>query len=115
MVKVKTGLDVLIEKGARALKGARVGLLCHQASVDSHLRHAIPLLLTKKTQLTTLFAPEHGMWGTAQDQVEVEGERDSAIPVPIYSLYGDHRHPSPESLKDIDILVCDLQDIGSRY
>jgi uncharacterized protein YbbC (DUF1343 family) len=115
VAKVKSGLDILIEKGARSLKGARVGLVCHQASVDSQLRHAVSLLQSKNVQLTALFAPEHGLWGTAQDQVEVEGEKDSAISIPIFSLYGNHRHPSPESLRDIDVLVCDLQDVGSRY
>jgi uncharacterized protein YbbC (DUF1343 family) len=115
MAKVQPGLDVLLDRKLGLLKGNRVGLICHQASVDSRLRHAVPLMLDKKVHLTALFGPEHGMWGTAQDQIELEGEKDAAITLPIYSLYGNHRHPSPESLQAIDILVCDLQDVGSRY
>src|SRR5258708_14696198 len=115
MAKVKSGLEVLVERKSVVLKGARVGLICHQASVDSRLRHAVPLFREKKINLTALFAPEHGMWGTAQDQIPIEGERSTVHGAPLYSLYGDHRHPSPESLREIDVLVCDLQDVGSRY
>jgi uncharacterized protein YbbC (DUF1343 family) len=115
-MKVKTGLDVLAEKSRlpEALK-RRVGLICHQASVDGRLRHAVALFREKKIKLTTLFAPEHGMWGTAQDQVPIPGEEDLALGIPVHSLYGDHRYPSEESLRDVDTLVCDLQDVGSRY
>lgn len=113
MGRVKSGLDVLMERGAKAFKGARVGLICHQASVDSRLRHAISLLLEKKLNLTTLFAPEHGLWGIAQDQIPITSVREGAIPV--HSLYGDDRYPREELLREIDVLICDLQDVGSRY
>ena len=61
------------------------------------------------------FGPEHGLWGTAQDQIPVLTDHDSILNIPIFSLYGDHRAPAAEVLKNIDILVCDLQDVGSRY
>jgi uncharacterized protein YbbC (DUF1343 family) len=115
MTPVKTGLDVLIERRTPALRHMRVGLICHQASVASSLRHAVPLLRSQKINLTTLFAPEHGMWGTAQDQIPISGQKESGLGIPIYSLYGDHRHPSSESLQNVDVLICDLQDVGSRY
>src|ERR1700680_1541683 len=108
MTPVKTGLDILIPRPTPALRHTRVGLICHQASVDSSLRHAVPLLRSQKINLTTLFAPEHGMWGTAQDQIPIPGQKDTALGIPIYSLYGEHRHPSLESLQNVDALICDL-------
>src|SRR5690242_1675918 len=113
MPTVATGLDNLVSRKTGLLKGARVGLICHQASVDSQLRHALPLLQSKKVHITALFAPEHGLWGIAQDQIPISAVRSGALPV--HSLYGDNRYPREEMLRDIDVLVCDLQDVGSRY
>jgi uncharacterized protein YbbC (DUF1343 family) len=113
MAKVKTGLEILLERKNSDWAGSRVGLLCHQASVDSRLGHAVQLLQTKKIHLTTLFAPEHGLWGIAQDQIPIPADQQG--PLPVHSLYGDHRYPSEESLRNIDTLICDLQDVGSRY
>jgi len=62
--------------------------------------------------MTALFAPEHGFWGTAQDQVPIPSEKTH---VPVHSLYGDQRAPSAEMLSEVDVLLCDLQDVGSRY
>ncbi len=113
MLKVTSGLEVFLKSKQALLKGARIGLICHQASVDSQLRNAADLFLAKGFKLTTLFAPEHGLWGTAQDQIEIAGASSRSLPV--HSLYGDQRHPSEESLQNVDMLVCDLQDVGSRY
>jgi uncharacterized protein YbbC (DUF1343 family) len=115
MTEVKSGLDILLEGTLKQLQYARVGILSHQASVDSRLRHIISLLHARQVRITALFGPEHGLWGTAQDQVPVMADHDSVLNVPIYSLYGDHRAPSSESLAKVDVLVCDLQDVGSRY
>ena len=112
MARVQTGLDVLSEKPLRSLGDARVGVLCHQASVDSSLRHIVPLFSAHQVRITALFAPEHGFWGTAQDQVPIPSEKTH---VPVHSLYGDKRAPSADMLSDVDVLVCDLQDVGSRY
>ena len=115
MVNVKTGLDVLLAGNLKLLRDARVGILSHQASVDSRLRHIVSLLHARDIQITALFAPEHGLWGTAQDQIAIPAERDPILNIPVYSLYGRHRAPTAESMGDVDVLVCDLQDVGSRY
>jgi uncharacterized protein YbbC (DUF1343 family) len=65
--------------------------------------------------LTALFAPEHGLWGTAQDQIPINTFRDSDTRLSVHSLYGDQRVPSEAQLAEIDVMVCDLQDVGSRY
>lgn len=107
---VLTGLDVLVSQKFRSLRKKRVGVLCHQASVDRYLRHLLPLMREAKVDVTTVFAPEHGLWGTAQDQVPIEDQGRKA-----FSLYGDQRAPRLDQLDHLDILVCDLQDVGSRY
>lgn len=121
MATVETGLDVLLASDLKILRrhstGAqeRIGILSHQASVDSRLRHITSLLHTKRVRITALFAPEHGLWGTAQDQIPIQTSAEPVMNVPLRSLYGDRRAPSTEDLSDIDILICDLQDVGSRY
>lgn len=112
---VQSGLDVLVSGSLRSLASARVGILCHQASVDSRLRSVIDLLRARNVNVQALFAPEHGFWGTAQDQIPIHAQRHPILKIPVYSLYGDHRAPSEADLKEIDVLVCDLQDVGSRY
>src|SRR6185312_5187299 len=112
---VASGLDVLLARAPDPFGGARVGILSHQASVDSRCRHIIELLHARRVRVCALFAPEHGLWGTAQDQIPVGNQKDSALQIPIFSLYGDRRVPTAEQLAGIDILVCDLQDVGSRY
>lgn len=115
MPKVTSGLEMLGQGKVAGLRASRVGLLCHQASVDSGLRHAVDLLRNRRVNLTALFAPEHGLWGTAQDQAPIGAQKTPAYGIPIHSLYGERRVPSEADLKNVDILVCDLQDVGSRY
>lgn len=113
---VRTGLDVLASGRHPALTGRRVGLLVHQASVDRRLRHAVDLLAGRKDfRVTALFASEHGIYGDLQDQVPVDGARDPRTGLPVFSLYGPRRSPTPEMLDRVDALVFDLQDIGVRY
>lgn len=109
---VATGLDRLSSHAPPWLKTSRVGILSHQASVDRHLRPVVDLLREKKFHITALYGPEHGLWGTAQDQIEVP---DASAALPVYSLYGDHRYPTASQLAGIDVMICDLQDVGSRY
>ena len=114
MLRVKSGLETLVERGARLLKNRRVGMLCHQASVTSDLQHATEVIRSiSGAGLVALFAPEHGLWGTAQDQVEVATRRDGGLP--IFSLYGKTRQPTPAMLRGLELLLCDLQDVGARY
>ncbi len=114
---VLSGLDVLIEKNFDILKGANVGLLVNQASVDSKLRHAVDIFAKEKSfSLKALFGPQHGLDGHTQDNmIEWNGYEDKKLSLPVYSLYGEVRQPSDEMLKGIDTVVIDLPDIGARY
>jgi uncharacterized protein YbbC (DUF1343 family) len=116
---VRTGLDRLAthaELGAE-LRGLRVGLLAHPASVDRRLVHARHILDALGVRVAVVFGPEHGYGGEAQDMIGVADARD-ALGTPIRSLYGERFEelsPRPEDLATIDLLVIDLQDVGSRY
>ncbi|HMK42563.1 MAG TPA: DUF1343 domain-containing protein [Dissulfurispiraceae bacterium] len=114
---VQTGLNLFAKRWPRSLRGARVGLVVHPASVDSSLTHAINRFRDAHCcRLTTLFGPQHGILGQTQDNmIEWRGYRDRRLNLPVYSLYGEVRKPMPEMLKDIDVLVVDLQDVGARY
>jgi uncharacterized protein YbbC (DUF1343 family) len=113
---MRLGLEVLLDDPAAVLKGQRVGLICHPASVDHHFRHAADLFHAHPAiNLTTLFGPQHGIWGQTQDDmIEWEGFRDARTGLPVYSLYGTHRIPTAEMLAECDVLVVDLQDVGTR-
>lgn len=119
MSVVKSGLEVLIQTGAKPLVGKRTGIICHQASVDRELNHLTDLLSSiPAVNVTYLFAPEHGLHGTAQDQVPTADEDRPDSDFQVHSLYGQtyaDLSPKREVLKELDILVCDLQDVGSRY
>ena len=113
---VKTGLEVLLEERPSRLKGARVALIAHPASIDSRLHHSIDLFYARKDfRLMLILGPEHGARGEAQDQIEMGDSADEATGLPVYSLYGKSLIPTSEMIRDADTLVFDLQDIGSRY
>jgi len=98
------------------LKGARVGLVCNQASVDHDLNHSADILKSLEgVNLTALFGPQHGIRGDVQDNmVETPHAFDAETGLPVFSLYSETREPTEEMLKDVDIIVCDLQDVGCR-
>jgi uncharacterized protein YbbC (DUF1343 family) len=115
---VETGLDVLLHERLSLLRGRRVGVLCHPASVDRRLRHVVDALRAASIEITRLFGPEHGIRGEAQDMIGVDSARDFRTGIPVVSLYGDRFEslsPTREALADLDVLVVDLQDVGSRY
>jgi uncharacterized protein YbbC (DUF1343 family) len=114
---VLTGLDLVDKLWPKELRGARVGLVAHPASINHRIQHATGIFRSsKKFRLTAFFGPQHGILGQTQDNmVEWEGFRDPSSGLPVYSLYGNTRKPRPEMLTDIDALVIDLQDVGSRY
>jgi len=114
---VYTGLDRLKSLWPKRFRGARVGLLVHPASVNRRLEHASDIAIKSKAfELRAFFGPQHGIRGETQDNmVEWEGFIDRKTGLPVYSLYGETRKPSGEMLKDIDVLLIDLQDVGSRY
>jgi uncharacterized protein YbbC (DUF1343 family) len=113
----RTGLDLVERLWPRDLRDARVGLVAHPASVNARMEHAVDVLRrSKRLRLAALFGPQHGIYGQTQDNmVEWEGFRDRATGLPVHSLYGKVRKPSPEMLRNIDVLAVDLQDVGSRY
>ncbi len=116
MTGVRCGLDVLVSRLPKLLRGRRVGLLCHQASVTRELTHAVDAVAPiRGARLTALFAPEHGIAGAAQDHARVGSLRDRSSGLPVWSLYGRQLAPRPAMLAEIDTLVVDLQDVGSRY
>ncbi len=117
LVQVKTGLEVSAADGFASVRGQRVGLLVHPASVDRHLRPALGLMdEAPSVELAALYGPQHGIRGQTQDNmIEWEGFTDPATGLPVYSLYGAHRKPSAAMLANIDTLVVDLQDVGARY
>jgi uncharacterized protein YbbC (DUF1343 family) len=108
-----SGLERLLADVPPSLKGARVGLCCNPTAVDRSLRHAVELLPLAGVKPIRIFGPEHGVHAAAQDMIGVETEGPEIV-----SLYGEDEaslHPSPESLADLDVLLFDIQDIGSRY
>jgi uncharacterized protein YbbC (DUF1343 family) len=115
---VKTGLEVLCSERLDLVRGRRVGVLCHPASVTSDLIHVVDRLLQVGVRPTRLFGPEHGVRGEAQDMIGVGGESDPRTGIPVTSLYGgsfETLTPAAADLADVDVLVVDLQDVGSRY
>lgn len=116
MKTIQLGIERFLSNGNGLAHGARVGLVCNQASVDHSLTHSADLLRSKKgITLTALFGPQHGVRGEVQDNmVETEHTIDQATGVPVYSLYSETREPTEEMLQDVDALVFDLQDVGCR-
>ncbi len=112
---VKTGAAALAERGFDLLDGKRVGLVVnHTARVDT--AHLIDLVFAApNVELTALFGPEHGLRGLADAGEKVADGQDERTGVPVYSLYGETRKPTPDMLRGIDALVFDIQDIGARF
>jgi uncharacterized protein YbbC (DUF1343 family) len=110
------GLERLLERRLDLVRGAKVGLVCNQASVDHNFRHAADLLHEHPdVNLTALFGPQHGIRGDVQDNmIETEHSVDQVTGVPIHSLYSETRQPTREMLADVDVLVFDMQDVGCR-
>ena len=116
---MRTGLDRIADgdsKATRLVQGRRIGLLAHAASVDRTLRTAATVLEVAGAPSAALFGPEPGFAGAALDRVGVGSEDYGEVPV--YSLYGNDAtalSPRPEWIRDLDVLVIDLQDVGARY
>lgn len=114
-INIKTGIEVLKAENFKSLEGKRVGLITNPTGVDNNLKSDIDILFeAKNVNLVALFGPEHGVRGNAHAGQSVEGNKDEVTGLPVYSLYGKTRKATPEMLKDIDVLVYDIQDIGSR-
>jgi len=113
---LKLGLDVFLEKEYNDFIGKRIGLITNMTGVNQKLIPTIDLFHEHPhINLTTLYGPEHGIRGDAKEGEKVESETDPHTNLPVYSLYGETRKPTKEMLGNVDVLVLDLQDIGSRY
>ncbi|WP_430814827.1 exo-beta-N-acetylmuramidase NamZ family protein [Carboxylicivirga sp. RSCT41] len=113
--KVKTGIEVLQESKFKSLDGKRVGLITNPTGVNSELKSTVDILFdASNVELVALYGPEHGVRGDYSAGDKVDFFTDPKTKLPVYSLYGKNKKPSPEMLKDIDVLVYDIQDIGSR-
>ena len=112
---VLTGLDVLVEENFQSLKGKRVGLITNHTGLSRDGRRNIDLMLAAGVKLTALFSPEHGIAGK-EDRENVANTKDEVSGLPVNSLYlGANRRPSDDTLRDLDVLVFDIQDVGARF
>ena len=115
-MKILPGIDVLLRRYKRLLRGRRIGVIANATSVSSDLRSTVDLLVAQADlQLRALFGPEHGARGDVQDAITVASSVDEATSLPVYSLYGPDKKPTAEMLADIDLLIYDIQDVGCRY
>jgi uncharacterized protein YbbC (DUF1343 family) len=113
---VRTGLEILTESLPHRLKGKRIGVLCHAPSITKDYIHITEIFSERKDcRLSAIFGPQHGVYGQTQDNmIEWEGDMHQSFGVPLFSLYGRHRKPSPSMLELIDALLIDIQDVGAR-
>lgn len=113
--QVKTGIEVLRDGGFKQLQGKRVGLVTNPSGVDRNLKSTVDILNEAPgVKLVALYGPEHGVRGNAHAGDAVGDAVDAKTGVKTYSLYGKTHKPTAEMLKDIDVLVYDIQDIGCR-
>ena len=112
---VKPGIEVLRESGFQQLRGKRVGLVTNPSGVDSRLKSTIDILFqAPEVNLVALYGPEHGVRGDMYAGDKVNDSVDPVTGLPVYSLYGKTRKPTPEMLAGIDVMVYDIQDVGVR-
>ena len=110
-----TGLDVLEKNQFNELKGKRIGLITNQTGVNKNLVQNIKLFMnSKNVDLRAIFTPEHGLFGSVTAGKKINSDGDKLFGFPIYSLYGDSKKPTADMLKDLDLIIFDIQDIGIR-
>jgi uncharacterized protein YbbC (DUF1343 family) len=113
---VETGLDVLVRTGFERLAGKHVAVITNLTGRTKDGRHLVDVLHeAKRVELVAIFGPEHGLRGVEPDGTRVASGRDEALGVPVISLYGKTRKPTPEMLANVDVLVFDIQDVGARF
>lgn len=113
---VRPGIEVLLTDSLHLVEGRRIGLITNHTGMDRQRRSTIDLLAEHPgVELVALYAPEHGLRGEANEGAMIESGIDEGTGVPIHSLYGDTRKPTPEMLEGVDVLLFDIQDVGARY
>ena len=116
VVRVETGLDVLLSGDLNCIRGKRLGLVINQTAVTRDKTHIIQAFSSiDDIRITAIFTPEHGLWGRVEAGVPVRSGSDSEAPFTVYSLYGKDKKPTPFMLKDVDVMVYDIQDLGTRF
>ena len=114
--EIKLGVDVVLSSEKELLEGKRVGLITNPTGVDQDLNSIVDRFFQDKDiNLTALYGPEHGVRGDAQAGGYVDFYIDEETGLPVYSLYGATRKPTPEMLENVDVLVFDIQDVGTRF
>lgn len=113
---MKLGIDVLVESKLNLLQGKRVGVITNQTGVDSKGNHIIDLLYQAPgVELVALFGPEHGIRGDREGGYQIDNQKDIKTGIPIYGIYGKTKKPTFEMLQNIDVLIFDIQDVGTRF
>ncbi len=113
---VVPGIEVLLNREMSLIRGRRVGLITNHTGVDRRLRHDIDLLQAQaEVELAALFAPEHGIAGMAAAGARIDSRPNSRWGIPVHSLYGATTQPTEEMVRGLDLLIYDMQDVGSRY
>ena len=112
---VKTGIEVLREKNFEGLVGKKVGLVTNPSGVDSHLNSTVDILFNAPgVELVALYGPEHGVRGDVYAGDKINDSTDPVTGLPVYSIYGSTRKPTPEMLENVEVMVYDIQDVGAR-
>lgn len=115
-INLQLGLDLFLDTYYKKFDGKKIGLITNMTGVNAKLQPTIDLLYNHPgIQLTTLFAPEHGIRGDEKEGAQIDSSVDPYTGLPVISLYGENRKPSEDMLENVDVLIFDLQDLGSRY
>lgn len=112
---MKTGLDNLLQR-PQFIHNRHIGIVTNPTGITSNLLPTADVINSiPVARVRALFGPEHGINSATQDAIAVDSRKDAVSELPIYSLYGDHKKPTAEMLKDIDLLIYDIQDVGCRF
>lgn len=113
---VRTGADRLLDAASGLIEGKRVGLLTnHTGRLSDGVSTIEAIAHSGICRLTALFGPEHGIAGNTPDGIAIAGSVETRLGLPVFSLYGDVQKPTHDMLKEVDVLVCDIQDVGARF
>lgn len=112
---LESGLEHFLSAHENILRGRRVGLVTHAAAVTRALVTSVDALRQARVRVTALFGSEHGFDGAGADAVAIDDARDARSGLPVYSLYGKTKEPNADMLRQVDVLVFDMQDVGARF